>query len=70
MLPHQCAILREFKVRATKSLKYVLDLWSFVVVVKLPDDGTLMPKHVVVHLPWSVFYDLCFIVFHLVDFIR
>jgi len=30
----------------------MLDLWSFVVVVKLPDDGTLMPKHVgVVHLP-------------------
>jgi len=28
-------------------LKYLLDLWNFV-VDKLPDDGTLMPKHVAV----------------------
>jgi hypothetical protein len=60
MFPHQCAILGEFK---------LLDLWSFV-GVKLPNDGTLMPKHVGgLHLPWSVFYDLCFIVFYFADFI-
>jgi len=32
-------------------LKYLLDLWNFV-VDKLPDDGTLMPKHVAVGSAW------------------
>jgi len=26
-------------------LKYVLDLWSFVAVIKLPENGTVVLKH-------------------------
>jgi hypothetical protein len=49
-------------------LKYVLTKWSFV-VIKLPEDGTLVPKHVgdgtshevclmicvVLYFTWSIF---------------
>jgi len=36
-------------------------------IIKFPEDGTLVPKHVAVwHLSCIVFYDLCSIVFDLV----
>jgi hypothetical protein len=40
-------------------LMYMLDLWSFV-VIKLPEDGTTVPKHVGV----GTWRELCFTVFH------
>jgi hypothetical protein len=36
-----------------------------VVFIKIPEDGTLVPKHVKLALNIILFYDLCFIVFYL-----
>jgi hypothetical protein len=44
------------------NLKYLLDLWTFV-VEKLPDDGTLVPKHVGVGTWYEVRFVMCFILF-------
>jgi hypothetical protein len=50
-------------------LNFELDLRKFV-VDKLPDDNTLVPKHVGVDTGYEVRFMVCFVVFQLVQFFR
>ena len=48
-------------------LNFELDLRNFI-VDKLPDDGTLVPKHVGADTGYEVCFMVCFIVFYSVQF--
>ena len=52
------------EIEGDKPLRYVLDLKRLRIFNKLPEDGTLVSKHVVVGAQYEVFYDL----FHCISF--